>query len=224
VWKRKGVAVLVCALIAIPAFADDVIIPPWRGLDGTTYQQWSFDDNDNPALPEIINNPYGGAVADITLGVATTGWLNEFPGVFGSKQGMWDLGYDDPCTPEIDPGSIVLLIDDRDEPLPYKEIWIQVTYWRDIHQAPTINVEDAAYITGETVHIESGPVGGDWMLDQSIWQITPNPVEELVIVLSDPMNASIVDQIVVDTYCVPEPVSAVLLAFGGLALACRRRR
>jgi len=44
---------------ALPASADDLIPPCWRGRPGTTFQHWRFDTNTNPASPELVNNPNG---------------------------------------------------------------------------------------------------------------------------------------------------------------------
>ncbi len=207
-------AVLVCLLFAATARAHDEFPPWWRGLDGTTHQEWQFNDNDDPAAPDVVNNPYGTSIADITVGQIGSGWLDQLGG-YGGQSGYWDLGGSD--------GSIVIDIDNRDEPLPYKEIWVQVTYWKDLHQAPDVDVPGAVFLYGDTAVIETVATGGTWLLDLTVWRMEPNPNHERIIITADP-GLSIVDQIVVDTRCVPEPATMSLLVVSGLGLLLGRLR
>lgn len=212
---KRLVFALLCftvSLIAAMASAHDLFPPQWRGLPGTTYQEWTFDDADDPASPEVIDNPYGSAIADITVGSFGTGWWEQLPGV-GDQTGYWDLGE----------GNIIIDIDNTDVPNPFKEIWIQVTYYKDINAAPIVDVPGGVFLSSQLeVPVEHVPTGGDWVLDQYIFRIYPNPRHEQIVILADPMWMSVIDQIVVDTFCVPEPATIGLLIFGGLAFAVRR--
>jgi hypothetical protein len=205
----------VCASILIPsaAAAHNLIEPLWASAGGTTFQDWTFDDADNPASPEVIRNEYGAAAALIAVGDMGAGWLGSLPGL-GSQTGFWDLGSG---------GTIVLDIDNRPLALPYKEIWVQVTYFADISAAPVVDVPMATLIDSQTVVVEDLGMGG-WLLDQSSWRIEPNPLSEQIIVTADPMWGSIVDQVVVNTICVPEPATTGLLAVGGLFLLRKKRQ
>lgn len=208
--STTAVALVVGFSLTGMALAHDLIPPDWRGQDGTTYQEWRFDTNANPALPDVINNPYGGAIANITVGAAGSGWHYQLAAGFGPNQtGYWDLGGAG--------GSIVIDIDNRPEPLPYKEVSVQVTYWEDIHAAPSVNVPNAVRIGGQTVLVEDTGFG-EWWLDQSIWRMEPNPASEQVIISAHPTYQSVVDQVVIDTICAPEPGMALLtiVAFGGI--------
>lgn len=173
-------------------------------------QAWTFDDDDNPAEPEVDENPYGTAKATVTLGDFGEGWLDTVS--FGTQTGLWDLGRE---------GTIVLDILNRPEALEYKEIVIQVTYFKGLVAAPVIDIPGATPVSNQTVLIEEDALG-DWLLDQSIWRIEPNPAQEQVI-LTAAWNGSTVDQIVVDTICIPEPGTALVLAVGCIAVALRRR-
>jgi len=208
-------AVLVLgALGPAAAWAHDLLPPPWRGQEGSATQVWNFGGSANPAAPDQINNPYGAAVANITVGEFGSGWLNQLPAM-GTQTGYWDLGGEG--------GSIVIDIDNRPEPLPYKEIWVQVTYYNDITRAPTINVPGAMYLEGQTVTVETVDTGGAWLLDLSKWRIEPNPVHEQIVVNSSPMWGAVVDQIVVDTICAPEPGTVGLLSLSAWVLLAGRR-
>jgi len=205
---RTGLIVLLLSAISA---AHDLVPPPWRGQDGTTYQQWRFDDADNPALPEVIDNSYGDALAAITVGEFGSGWIEGGPPTW-AQQGFWDLGSD---------GSIVLEIDNRPDPLAYKELWIQVTYLQGPFEQPSVHVPGAEFISEQTVLVAPDPPS-TWYLYQSVWRIEPNPAHEEIVILSEPNWGSAVDQIVVDTLCIPEPSCMILLAAGVAAI--RRRR
>lgn len=206
-------------LMPVPAWGHDMVQPPWRGDEGTTYQEWRFDTDANPALPEVISNPYGSALAAIVLGDYASGWQEQLPGL-GDQIGYWDLGGDR----GNGGGSILIDVDNRPLALEYKEVWVQVTYFRDMSQAPTVTVPGAAYLTGQTLLVEQVLTGGAWYLDQSIWRIEPNPDHEQILITSDPMWGSVIDQVVIDTICIPEPATMGLFLVGSWAVIARRRR
>jgi hypothetical protein len=215
--KRLVVLAALISMAMSCTASAGILVPGWAGLDGTTHEEWSFSTNANPALPDVINNPYGTASADITLGDYSSGWLGDVG--LGTRTGMWDLGGAN--------GGIVLNIDNRPQPLDYKEIWVQVVYYKSITDAPSVSVVGAEFISAQTSLIEADPVMGGssgWYANSSIWRIVPNPSHE-VITLSSYVMGSVVDQIVVDTYCtVPEPATIGMLLIGGLAMLRRNRR
>jgi hypothetical protein len=199
--------------ISSVALGSDLLPPPWRGQDGSTSQNWRFDNDNNPAVPEVIYNPYGSASAAITVGAVGEGWMDN-PGL-GTQTGMWDLGGTG--------GQIVLDIDNRPLQLDYKEIWLQVTYYQAISAAPTIDVPGAQFISSQTSLIEADGLFGGWYLDQSVWRIEPNPLHEQIILNSDSSGGSVIDQIVVDTYCIPEPATISLMLVGVASALLRFR-
>lgn len=214
-YRLMSFVLVVLVFSSAIAIAHDVSIPDWRNQNGTTYQHWTFDDGDDPAAPEFMNNTYGGASADITLGDFSEGWQYQLGGM-GSQTGYWDLGSTG--------GSIVLGIFNRPEPLEYKEIWLQVTYYQGISAVPDISVTNAAYLGGNTILIEDTGMGEGWYLNFSKWRIEPNPSWEEIIITSDAAWGSVIDQIVVDTICIPEPMSLALLAIGALMTLRKKRR
>lgn len=213
--KLVSIGAIISMFLSAVASAGVVSAPDWRGLDGTTYQEWRFDDADNPAAPEVIDNDYGSASASITVGFMGSGWWNDELGL-GTQTGIWDIGGDD--------GSIVLDIDNRPLALDYKEIYLQVTYSQGLYASPTIDIAGAQFISSQTEFIEADGFGGGWYIDQSVWRITPNPSYEQIVLTGDSFSGSLIDQIVVDTYCVPEPTSIVLLMLGGFAVFRKRRQ
>ena len=101
---------MVCVLLAGPVFAVPSL--GWtRGDPGSTYQMWTFDDDDNPALPEIDENPYGTPEASIVGG--------HFDGYLG-RQGVWGN--------HPNPLEVSLYIPNREVRSPWKEIWLQIGY------------------------------------------------------------------------------------------------
>jgi hypothetical protein len=209
---------IVLALGISGASAHDLVPPEWRGLfpDQMTYQEWTFEDAENPAPPETIVNPFGSALADITLGDYNEGWFESLGG-FGTQTGFWDIGGSG--------GEILIDVDNAGTPNPVKEIWVQVTYWCDIQQAPIIDVPGGELVDFQPGYlVEDVSTGGAWLLDVWVFEMRPNPEHEQIVIISDEMFGSVIDQIVVDTWCVPEPATLGLAAVGLLALIARARR
>lgn len=206
-------AAMVCLLAPSAAWGHDELPPPWRGddPDRMTLQVWTFDDNDDPAAPEQDLNPFGTASADITVGDFGSGW--QWDMVPGEQRGYWDLGVG---------GTIVLDIPNSEEEGPFKEIWIQITYIDGPVLVPEVTVPGGTQVGGESGLVIEDYFGpGAWLLDRWTFRIEPNPTHEQIVITAGSMGATI-DQIVVDTWCVPEPASVVLLALGGLAILVRR--
>ncbi len=197
------------------AIAHDLFPPLWRGQPGSTFQEWTFDTDANPAAPTLLNNPYGAPAATITVGAFGAGWQQQLPGL-GSQTGYWDIG------DAIEGAQIVLDIPNRPVQDLYKEIWVQVTSYVDINQAPLVSVPGATLLGSDQAIVEQVPEGGSWVLDLTKWRIEPNPSQEQIVLSAIPMFGATIDQIVVDTICVPEPATLLTLVVGGIALLRRR--
>jgi uncharacterized repeat protein (TIGR01451 family) len=189
------------AVLARPAVADDTFPPCWRGRPGTTYQQWTFSTAANPATPEFGSNPYGAPQADVTVGIAGAGWIDQQPIIFGNtRSGVWDLGRS---------GNISLSIPNANAPAgSWKFIYVQVTQYRDslYSQLATVAIPGATLIrsqlkTNEVLSPPAFPFNGRWVVEQTVWLMEPCPASETITVSSGPANSVAIDQIVVDTRC-----------------------
>ena len=105
---------IICLLVFLTAgsvaFADDLFPPPWRGEEGSTYQEWSFWEDNTTPTPDFVDNIYG----DPLLTVNTPyNWLDAID----SREGVWPLS-----------GEIDVYIPNWPVLRPEKVIWIQLTW------------------------------------------------------------------------------------------------
>ncbi len=195
-------------LISIIFVSTAVAVPSWRGNPNTTYQEWTFDDDDNPAVPEFNENPYGLPLAEFS----TTGspdnlvWLAEADG----HQGVWTG----------EPLDIELTIPNRPVSDIYKEIWLEVDFQGQI---PAWSVTPSPVVGNvvEEISHDTSPIGSSqWSRFTVGWRIYPNPSKERICLATGP--GTLIDRAAVDTICVPEPATVCLLALGVLTIMRRR--
>jgi hypothetical protein len=201
-------AILGVVLVACPAWADNIYPPAWRGQPGTTFEQWEFSTSNPITPPDIMSNPYGLPSAHAWPGTSQN-WVD----LWGGRQGMWPLS-----------GTIEITIPNRPEPLPYKDIWVQLTWARQVQSSTPVVWEMNSGVHASVVHDTIlGPTGyptpNEWWY-HTVFQIhlQPNPSSEVVKI----DGTLVVDQVVIDTICAPEPASLGLLLIGGVALLRRR--
>ena len=204
------IALLLVAALTFCTNAFALTQPDWRGEVGTTYQQWQFDTGEyGPMLPDSgYDNIYG----DPLLLVAAD---NTWSDVISRQEGAWTL------ESEIN----ILIPNNPDSGQDsYKEIWLQVVWQAAaldpfVWDRPMVAVEtDPFYQNLEMTRTDSEGTNG-WT--ETLFKITiwPNPAQEFITLKGDIR----VDQIAIDTYCIPEPATIALLA-GGAALVLRRKR
>lgn len=197
-------------LISIIFVSTAAAVPSWRGSPNTTYQEWTFDDDENPAVPEINENPYGLPLAEFS----TTGspdnlvWLAEADG----HQGVWTG----------EPLDVELIIPNRPVSDIYKEIWLEVDFQSQI-LAWSVTPSPVAGNVVEEISHDTSPIGSSqWSRFTIGWRIYPNPNKERIC-LAVMGTGALLDRAAVDTICVPEPATVCLLAVGGLTIMRRRR-
>jgi hypothetical protein len=209
-WKLALSATVLLAVLTARTWADDLFPPPYRGLPQSTLQEWTFDGPQGPVWPANpgFNNPYAPPVPSLTGGGQ---WVNAVNG----RTGLLEV---DPF--QIPPiGTLAIGIPDLNYPNPYKDIRVQVTWFPSLGPGPGIVMSSNPPGIPQGVNTIQA-VGGGFFYEQLNWRIVPNPNFETLI-LQFP-SRGYVDQIVVDTICVPEPATLVPLALVGLA-ALRRR-
>jgi hypothetical protein len=67
--------------------------------------------------------------------------------------------------------------------------------------------------------VEELPLADGWTETTYTWRIEPNPPDEFF-TIGGTIN---VDELVIDTWCIPEPAALSLLALGSMVLLRRRR-
>jgi hypothetical protein len=207
-WSIACALVVGLAISPAATFADDLNPPPWRGWAATTYQEWEFS-NDNPTpAPDYQNNPYGAPGAHAWPGTGQAWW-----NVWGGRQGVWPLS-----------GAMEFYIPNNPVQNDYKDIWVQITWAKQAFVSTPI----LSSLPGGTVQLlnqvdigptgEPPPAGANWWHSTYNIRIYPNPNFETIRIDGTIM----VDQVVIDTICIPEPASLVTLAMGVLILLRRR--
>ncbi len=219
---RKSLVICFVLSLSCNAFATltgldtDVLEPAWRGQPNTTLQAWSFDTDANPAFldPSLDMNPYGTPVAEVftpdTGFPMQTYWMSSD----GGHDGVWRIYGDD---------YLLLHIPNTENtgPETSKEIWLQITYSAgSIERKPQLQVMPSAV---SIEHVQETVI--DALYYHDIFKITlvPNPSEEWIAIM--PRDCTLyIDEVVVDTICIPEPATMSLVVLGGLGLLIRKRK
>ncbi len=178
-------------------------------LPGETQQGWAFGDNSNPAIPEIDLNPYGTATAIITGSVSPV-WAAELLG----RDGVWH------AEQMLD---ITLDIPNQMIPNPYKEIRLEIGFIGDLADFSVLPIPFGGSVERVSQAVEVVDPTNGWKKLTAMYIIEPNPDRE-VVYYSFAAGVAAVDYVIVNTICVPEPMTISLLGLGGLILARRRRR
>ena len=199
------VTAVCCLAIANLASAMNLNPPPWRGEFCTTWQGWEFDTPDPAPPPDGGSYPYGEPEMDIVPGPGMA-WLAEDEGM----SGVWPLS-----------GEMSVKVYNHPLPRPTKEIWVQLV-WRpqEPGEIPVVTGWHPEHgLIGPVGVIDDIHLGGGWIHCTYVIEMQPNPEYEIVGIRGN-IN---VDELIIDTRCVPAPAALPLLALGGL-LALRKRR
>lgn len=190
--------IVTCLAITLTISSTASATPTWRGDPGSTYQEWEFNSDVYEPVPDVVNNPYGTPSLRVT---SNGGWVTP---------GAWYLG-------EID-----VLIPNSDVPNPEKRIWIQLT-WQPADNDPFLQgdpfVAVGPFDNMTMSRYDDGQAVTDRIHSTFDITISPNPLEEWIAIKGD----ILVDELVIDTICIPEPATICLLGLGTLTLLRRKR-
>lgn len=213
---RKGTLLAIVLMVsASGVLADDLLPPSWRpeipaNFDGKTLQIWEFDTPGSPGVPiapEVDFNEYGDPTAMVMGAMPFAMYKSTDLG----ETGVWKTE-----------DYIELYIPNAPEMNPEKKVRLQLTWWAD--GDPEIYVVPGGGMVTDEVPVTTGTLLPTGYYHSVIdYTIEPNPPFEFIYIM--PRNCTLyVSEIVVDTWCVPEPASMALMGIGGLAAVMRRRR
>ena len=206
------VALLLFTNHAAGALASDLSAPTWRGDAYTTYQLWEFDTADPTPNPNAWNNSnFGGGDWQwdpyYIIPGPGQGWYPGWPG--WGLSGWMPIPV--PNWPFFDPW--------------WKRIIVQVE-WKDmgltVPVTPGITLldPDPGLIVSVAQLGQDIPLIGPWM--HSTYEITITGGSPALDVIQIAGEIGI-DNVIIDTIAIPEPITIMLLATGAVA-ALRRRR
>ena len=172
----------------------------------TTSQIWYFDTRrETYTVPDVVNN--GPGINPATLYVT--------PGPGGDwANGAWELS-----------GEMDIILDNDPTPRERKTIQIWLKWQQGILNSflpdqPFVGISAAGMET-MTMGVAHNPIAGTpWTLSFYDIVITPNPPEEWVAIKGN----IVVDELMIETECIPEPATMGLLGLGSLALLRNRRK
>jgi len=224
-------ALAVCAMPVL-ASAEDLQPPWWRGQWSTTSQYWEFSTPDP-------GDPLGDGVRPDGVPVGGTGFLPSTMVWIEPGPGMDYLEQDKPTTYTLPGGisgevgygvwplsGIIEIVVDNHDPRPenIKLIWLQLT-WRpqDDGEKPEftwLDPEpiDPPRIVEEILFDPADPLG--WRETTYTWTLPWNPPDEWI-TIEGTIN---IDELVIDTWCIPEPGIFAIAGVGLLSLLRLRRR
>ena len=171
---------------------------------GYTIATWTFSTPDTSPAPDSFVSP-----GTPLLKVSTCYWIDNFD---DWHQGVF------PLSGQID---VYLPNSQVTGPGTYKEIELTLT-WRPstvdtiLSDVPGVAVTPFDYMDMSQIDYDAGQGWIRSIYDITIW---PNPTEEWFYIKGD----ILVDELVIETWCIPEPMTVTLLGLGGLALMRRRR-
>ena len=220
--KQILTVVVLLTAFAATAVADDFQPPNWRGHPNTTWGRWEFDvEPGAPDAPPITSGdawyqdsddgffPFGDPELRVEPGAGQS-WTFEDVRGGSDRVGIWPLS-----------GYLEVTMQNSEIAREFKQIWIQLT-WRSQNgdSIPAIEIIDPAVDFTYTQSLFEEELPNGWM--HSIYHIdlSPNPSYETIQIF----GAVDVDELVIDTYCVPEPATMAMLSVGGIAALLRRRR
>jgi len=215
--KRLLVLVTCLLLGAAPALADDLFAPAWRGDDNTVLAEWDTWDGfstTDPFYPDDWHSIPAGLPSPDAMAYDTAEYLSVHEGRDDVVKidGFLQLDF---LMPNFVGQELT-------------ETWIQLTYLATEPAEVDFLIDTDPYsddINGPQL-MDAFDHGDGWVTEAYLYTILPSPESALFALdFSSASGAAPVylDQVVFDSVAVPEPVSALILALGGVAVLRRRR-
>lgn len=191
-WTLAGAVLVAVTLAPISrSLAEDSFRPCWRGNTATTYENWSFSSDANPAAPETFVNAKGTPLATITQGPGAAPYYTRLMG--SNRSGGWDIGSLN--------GHISLSIPNY--PGPWKRLQVQITYLSmpGLFEPPWVSIAGGTLLSSSGTVNEVIPGFGSWVTTNTFWLVQPGPANEVIVVNGTPAATAVtlIDQIIVDT-------------------------
>jgi len=248
VMRKVFFSVLVVFLCAQLASADYAHPPGWDTNPYFTHQSWSFGDATNPSAPDPGAVSPGSPSFNMTAPGAT--WVDDLGMVYapdytplGQRQGGWRIDGPSGIRDVQREEWFTVDIPNTQNPNLTKEVWIELTFMvTNLGHAGTIsddvdlqiwadgNVGNDDYKFDYHGSTPPEPIGGSllgevWGRTSAMFSFFPQPGDETIVLSGwlDDGKYVILDQIDVDTRCIPEPTTMGLLGMGVLALIRRRK-
>jgi hypothetical protein len=190
--------VLLLVFASFTAASAVTIVP------GSTNQSWDFLTDANPAIPEVVYNPYGSVEATLMHAGTNGGDPVWSDGVWSGSSSKFTTII--PNTSNTAPDS-------------YKNIVVQVGVKGNICLAQ-VKIGDIGFSRTDRETSTYEYNNEIWTMVTDTYHIEPNPMEEyLCYALSDFSGGEqYLDFVSIYTVCVPEPMTVCLLGLGCLAL------
>lgn len=226
-----------------PVWADYLNPPGWDKDPYFTHQTWSFSNPTTPGVPIGANAGYVNASGTPTLTFQGGQWVGDMgmvfdPGTFeplGERSGGWQIS-----GPQTDSPFFAIYIPNTADPVMEKEVWFEMTFRvSDMQLAASIvdqvsfncfadGIQDSAhkfsYYDQDGGYFGADMQGQIWLRFEGKFGFHPQPGSELLALTGSLFNNQnvVLDQIDVDTHCIPEPATLGLLGIGAIGWLRRR--
>ena len=227
--KKMSLVILSVLVTSNLVFAHDYWVPDWRGEPGTTWSVWDdWAQYPGPMPPDAFTaNPAGVASPYATADPDSAFLLDSWTDGLGENR--WNVLH------IVGDDELGFHLDNYDRNFPEKLVRIQISHDSDHARPLAFNVllgydgvTFPIHVPADLVAVTEPP---GWVTAAYEFSVEPNPQwEEIYLKFDwDPAHdpSAYVDQVVIDTWCIPEPSTLVLLSAGAvglLACAWRRRR
>jgi hypothetical protein len=199
-----ALAVFSAVSYAAPTYISNGLMTWQRGVAGSTWQQWTFDTNQNPAIPETYYNPYGDPQIQLTGSSGSTPFM--------WKNGVW-MG---------DPVCAQITVPNDPQPNPSKTIWFEMVYKAVDSILPSVSAGESYDV--QQTYFSDRAYEGAWRIMTFGWTIEPSPsTEQFTFALAG--TGGFVTSVSIDTICtVPAPDAAMLATVGLGLIGLMRKR